>query len=257
MSHLIVQNLKEVTLSVSVDAIRLRTNALGKASEIAAVENPEQLEKTVEVLSELKGLTKTMEAARTKEKKPVLDIGRNIDTKSAEYSAPIAEEINRLNAMVTSYYRAEEARAARKNKFLAAVEDTRRANEEAAANEASQAAEELHKAAEAAPTVEAALELQAQAQVQEQVALQAEEKASTSTAVAVAEPTRATGMIAKKTWKFEVLDLKALYAARPELVKLEVRTALVNAAIQLDGGKEIPGLKIYEDTSVTVRAKRF
>jgi hypothetical protein len=56
---------------------------------------------------------------------------------------------------------------------------------------------------------------------------------------------------AKKFWNYEVTDLAALYAARPDLVKLEVKRRETLEAVK--GNQTIPGLRIFEDITVTSR----
>lgn len=56
----------------------------------------------------------------------------------------------------------------------------------------------------------------------------------------------------QKVWKFEVVDMAALYAARPDLVKAEVKTREMNGEIA-GGVREIPGVRIYEDSAVVLR----
>lgn len=53
-------------------------------------------------------------------------------------------------------------------------------------------------------------------------------------------------------WAFRVTDMAALYAARPDLVKAEPKTREINGEIAA-GVREIPGIEIYEDTSVVLR----
>ena len=50
----------------------------------------------------------------------------------------------------------------------------------------------------------------------------------------------------------DVTDIKALYGANPDLVELSVKRSDVLALIR-GGTREIPGLRIYQDTRVTVR----
>jgi hypothetical protein len=56
---------------------------------------------------------------------------------------------------------------------------------------------------------------------------------------------------AKKFWNYEVVDIAALYAARPDLVKLEVKRRETLVAVAKD--QAIPGLKIYEDLEIAAR----
>lgn len=53
-------------------------------------------------------------------------------------------------------------------------------------------------------------------------------------------------------WAFEVTDMAALFAARPDLVKAEPRTREITGEISA-GVREIPGIRIYEDSAVVLR----
>jgi len=55
-----------------------------------------------------------------------------------------------------------------------------------------------------------------------------------------------------KRWTFEVEDLDALYKARPDLVKIEPRTREINAEVAASV-REIPGIRIYQESSVALR----
>ena len=61
------------------------------------------------------------------------------------------------------------------------------------------------------------------------------------------------GISVKKVWKHKLIDIHALYAARPDLVTLEPKTNNINAAIRQDGVRQIPGLEIWEETETSVR----
>lgn len=55
-----------------------------------------------------------------------------------------------------------------------------------------------------------------------------------------------------KRWTFEVTDLAALYKARPDLVKLEERRAMINSEIAA-GVRDIDGIHIFEERGVALR----
>jgi aspartate carbamoyltransferase catalytic subunit len=55
----------------------------------------------------------------------------------------------------------------------------------------------------------------------------------------------------KKFWNFEVVDMAALAAARPDLVKIEIRRRETLAAIK--DGKAIAGLRLFEDMEIAAR----
>jgi hypothetical protein len=66
------------------------------------------------------------------------------------------------------------------------------------------------------------------------------------------EPPKPAGLSVKDKWQFEVIDAAKVYAARPDLCRIEVRTAEVNAAISA-GVREIPGLRIWSELQANVR----
>ncbi|MFM8357981.1 MAG: hypothetical protein ACKOET_05445, partial [Verrucomicrobiota bacterium] len=68
--------------------------------------------------------------------------------------------------------------------------------------------------------------------------------------VPVAKP---KGLSVTPTLRFEVTDVLVLFTARPELVDLVPKTAAINAALR-GGDREIPGLRVWEETRVGVRA---
>ena len=56
---------------------------------------------------------------------------------------------------------------------------------------------------------------------------------------------------AKEFWNYEVMDIQALYAVRPDLVKMEVKARETKAACQIS--QTIPGLRIFEDMEIAAR----
>jgi hypothetical protein len=253
VSALVVKNFGEVSLTITAEAMLLRTRAIEKASKITAVTTAEEQATAVEAIAELKGLIKTMEASREDVKKPVLIFGRQIDAKAAEYKSDLETVAKHLNDMVQGFFREEAKKAAARQKFLDDMAEKKRQRESEEARVAAEEAERLRKEAQQAETVQDSLNLTAKAQEAEQLAEQAKERANDVGPAQVAGPVKVAGMTAKNVWKHEVIDINALYSARPELVKLEPKTALINAAISTC--KIIPGLRIWEEIDTTVRAK--
>jgi hypothetical protein len=58
--------------------------------------------------------------------------------------------------------------------------------------------------------------------------------------------------------KFRVKDIKALYASRPDLCTLEVKTAEINKEIRKEGviSIVIAGLEIYEEFETVARSQK-
>ena len=253
MNALVVKNFGEVVLSVTAEATLLRTRALEKASKITAVTNAEEQAAAADAIAELKGLSKKMEASREDVKRPVLTLGRQIEATANEFKGELEATAKRINDMVQGFFREEARKAEARRKFAEDMAEKKRQREAEEARAAQEEADRLRKQAQQAETVQESLDLTARAQESEQVAQQAEERAADIIPAAVAAPVKAAGMIAKKIWKHEVVDIAALYAARPDLVTLEPKTQRINAAIVEN--KKIPGLRIWEEIDTTVRAK--
>jgi len=104
-------------------------------------------------------------------------------------------------------------------------------------------------------------EAKRQAEFQAKVAREREEaKAKGETAKIIAPPpvvmpapVTTRGDMGKSTasdyWNFEVVDINALYNARPELCKIEVRRADTLKAVDKD--QSIPGLRVFKDKRIS------
>ena len=106
-------------------------------------------------------------------------------------------------------------------------------------------------------------EAKRQAEFQAKVAKEREEakkkgepaKILTPPPVVMSAPTTTRGdqgqSSASKFFNFEVIDIAALYAARPDLCKIEVKRADCLKAVATN--QQIPGLRIFEDMRITAR----
>lgn len=89
-----------------------------------------------------------------------------------------------------------------------------------------------------------------------QRALEAQEKQSREAAQWAAQQVavKPAGMVSKKVWKFEITDLHELYSYSENLVRIEPNVEAINKEIRITEGRvKIPGLRIWEETDVTVR----
>jgi len=263
--------ISSAVVTASQDAVDARDSALADASLITRVTSPASLASAVETQRDLKRIAKSAEDSRVAIKAPVLEITRKIDAAAAEFSEPLKAEIARINTLLTGYQveqeriareeaqkrdaelarqRAEEAKRAAEAARLEREarekqEAAERAAREATNAEARAAAEKARKAAEAERA-----ELARKAEAEALAA--AQEQARTLAAMPVAAP-KPAGMSASAPWTFEVTDLAALQKAEPNLVEVTVRKSSVLARIR-EGVREIPGLRIFQETRVTVRA---
>ena len=254
MNALVVKNFGEVALSITAEAALLRSQALEKASHIKSVTTAAEQAAAVEAIALLKGLSKKMEASREDVKRPVITLGRQIESMANEYKGELETVAKRINDMVQAFFREEARKAEARRKFAEDMAAKKRQREAEEARLANEEAERLRQQAQQAETVQEALNLTAKAQESEQIAEQAEERAAEIAPAAVAAPAKAAGMIAKKIWKHRITDIHALYKARPDLVTLEPKTNQINATIRQGGERKIPGLEIYEEIDTSVRS---
>ena len=193
------------------------------------VTTPEQQAEVVEAMKPLREIERGVEADRKSVKAPVLDLGRAVDDKAKAFVEPVSHELRRLSNLVSQYQFEERKR-------LAELEAQRQA-------ELRKIEEERRKADEERKKAEAA----------GRPAPPPPPPATPAPApVLFREPPKPSGLVVREVWQFEVLDIRALYAARPELVKLDVKTADINGAINR-GERNIPGLRIWSETVAGVR----
>ncbi len=263
---------------VSAVAVEIQSDAYTRRSEIIeiaqfcppAVTDADTQAEVTNAVRDIRRLLKEVEDGRKTVKAPVLDIGRKIDAAAAEFIAPLEAEAARLTKLLT-VYEVEQQRIAREAEQKRQAELARQQEEERKrqaeidrqAREAEQARLAAERAERDAKTAEARAKAQQEAKeaADKAAALAAQkEKEAASAKLEQAElmrapaPTapKAAGTAVSQPWVFEVTDAKALYAARPELVDLVLRRNDIITRIR-QGEREIPGLRIYQDTRVTVR----
>lgn len=95
----------DTKLSVLIDpsALELKEEALASASLIRIVENETQQNTAVEAGQEIKVLLDKCEASRKQVKEPVLDLGRSIDKKAAEFEQELRLEYDRITKLLGNY----------------------------------------------------------------------------------------------------------------------------------------------------------
>jgi len=68
------------------------------------------------------------------------------------------------------------------------------------------------------------------------------------------EPVKVAGIQTRTTWEYEVTDIQALFAARPDLVTLEPNPSAIRAALAAD--KPIPGLRYWQVNKATSTTRK-
>jgi membrane protein involved in colicin uptake len=267
-----VPGLAQATVTIDASAYTRRAEIIEAANFCPpAVTDADTQTEVTNVLRDIARLLKETEDGRKLVKAPVLDLGKRIDAAAAEFVQTLEAQKSRLNGLLVAYeteqrriameaerkrqeeIRKQEAEAelARKRALLAETEarEKREAAERAAreatnAEARAKAQEEARKAAEAQQQVAAA-----KVQQEEAARLQQAELLRAPAPVV----TRAAGASVQTPWTFEVVDIKALHAACPDLVELSVKRSEVLALIRT-GTREIPGLRIFQETKVNIRA---
>lgn len=224
----------------------------------------------INALREINRLLKLAEDGRKEAKAPTLDLGRKIDDAAKTFVDPLELAKKRLSGIhlrwVTEQQRiAREAEAKRQAELRRQQEEAaakqreldRQAREaEAAKAEADRKAREATDAKsrakaqqEAREAAEKATALGAQKQKEADAAKLAQDETLRAPAPVAPKP---AGTAVSNPWAFEVLDIKALHAARPELVDLIVRRNDILTRVR-HGERDIPGLRIYQDVKAVVR----
>lgn len=211
-----------------------RDDLVARAQALEQVVGAKSQEVAVWLLGEINRWLADVEKERKAVKDPFFQFGKKIDQAAADFVAALESEKTRLQQLLSDF-QAEQERTAREEQDRQEAELRRIAEEEAALRQQQAAGQITDQAAE-----------QRQAELNQQAAA----------ALTIVEPIRADGMMVKKVRKFRVLDIHALYKARPELVSLEPRTAVINTVIRAtESIVPIPGLEIFEEHNVTARAR--
>lgn len=270
MSNLIlVSGVPGVSVTIGSQAYTDRQTALDDARMVRAVTDQFGQGSAVDALRAVKTLIAETEKARKAVKAPVLDLGKRIDTLAAEFTGELEREAARLSGLLTGYeleqrrIAAEEQRKRDEAEHKAREESARieRERQEAEARARREAEEAERKAREAgdAEARKAAAEARAKADAEAArvAAERAKAEADARIAAALAAQNapvveRAQGQVVSDRWTFDVVDVRALAAACPDLVTITPKRADILALIR-SGTREIAGLTIRKETSVSVR----
>jgi len=242
-NQIILKGLENPFIEITASALAESSKVLAWAREVTIVQGAEQQALAVDALGQLKSLSKRMEQSRELAKRPALEIGRLLDAKAKEFCLPLNEEAERVSRLISAFQRIEAARVCK----IREEEEAKR--RKTMAEEAAKLAALDAKMAKAKSSAKLS-SLAAEKQIVEQ---ETQQKVLESVALENSQQViRKAGMIVRKEWNFEVLDIHALFRARPECIKFEPNSTVIRGLIGA-GNREIPGLRIWEETSTTVR----
>lgn len=213
-----------------------RRNELALAAvAVKTVTNAEEQDAAAKAAVDIQTYVKAVQAAGLDYRRPISAFTAQIKAAEDDHLKPLLAEKDRIGRLVADFQEKEARRVAREE------EERRQAFEAAEAKrlEAERLAQEAaERAAESGKGKDAKL-----AAKLEQQAVAAEEQVQS--VIRAPEPARATasGTAVKKVLRWEVTDLKALYAARPELCTVEPKASAIQAVCVPE--MPVPGLKLW------------
>jgi hypothetical protein len=222
------------------DAARLeRDDLVARSQSITTVSDRLDADHATSFLRDAKAYLTGIEAARTRAKAPVLEIGKRIDALAKDLVAQVQAESTRISRVLGAF-ELEEKRKADEARWLAENEARRVADEA------------LRKAAAARSSAPDALAADRAADVV--TAQAAEQIVALKQAAANAAPARQAGTAVREDVVFEVTDIRALYSAHPELVTLEPNGAAIRAILRANPNLQVPGLRHWREAKLNIRS---
>ena len=219
-------------------AIVRRDELLADARSVTPIRDQVDADSATAILTDLTAFEKGVEAQRKAAKAPVLALTAKIDALGHELLDAVQAEKRRISGLLGTYT-AEEMRKAREAQIKAENEAARIAAEARKAAEQAARTAATHEAADRAMDAIVGNAATAIAEVRQ-------------TAVAAVVP-RISGTTVRKTVKFEVLDIRALYQAHPELVTLEPNGTAIRAILAANPNLQVPGLRHWTEANLNVR----
>ena len=221
-------------VAIIPDAYVVREKAIEESEVITEVVDHFTKGLAVEALKSIAQIMNQTEKARKQLKAPVIALGKKIDQCAKDYlGGKMFSEQARVNKLLNGYTQ-EQLRIQR--------EEQRRLQEEQLKLQQEREAERRKLEAAKDAEEKAAISLKIQKATQ----------AVADTEAMVKHMPKVEGVSVREFTNFEVLDIMELAKARPDLVRIEPKRQEILALIKTD--KEIPGLRIFSDSSTGVRA---
>jgi hypothetical protein len=230
------------TVDICPAAFEARRVALAAAKVCREIRDHAAVKEASSAYVAVKALIKQVEDSRNLIKAPVLAAGRAIDQTCKTFVEDLELEGKRLNTLIGNYQSAEQQKA-----NAARLESERQ--ERLIRDEQEQRERDRLAAARAGETGNLEGDMDAIAAEADQAALEVRQQA-----VAVAESTAApVGIQVRKNWKFEITDIKRLFAAFPDLCTIEPNNAAIRAIIK--HRQDLPGVRVWAENAALVTAK--
>ncbi len=235
---LTITGLQAAEIAIAPEARELRDKLLVEIREVTSVSDAFDADCAADVLKRSTQLSRGIEADRSTVKAPVLALGKKIDALANEITAELDGEIGRVSRVLGAYQLAEKQKAEAAERL--ARDEARRIQAEAEQN--------ARKAAQAAPTDTEALAVASEIMDTAAAKIVETRKAIVSTVAPKAADTAVRVDVC-----FEVYDIVALYAARPELVNLEPNGTAIRAICKANPNLQLPGLRHWTEAKTNIR----
>ena len=236
------------TFSITAEAEEARNEVALRGMAVKVVTSGEQNEVAGSVVRDIRAYVKSVEAMRVTLTKPLLEGQRLLKALSDDHCAPLAAEQQRIERLAVDFAKAEARRVAEEERkrheaYMAA--EQARLDAERRAREAAELAAEMDtkRSAKAAEKLEA-------------VAVAAEAKVQEIIAAPMPEVARSRGQQTRRELRVEVTDIRALAAARPDLVKMEPNLVGIKATLVPESPNMPPGLKLWWEDKVVFSSSR-
>jgi hypothetical protein len=223
-----------------VESVQLAWQLLSESKTIQLVNDSFSQSLAINAGSAIRKHVKEVESARQELTAPLLEAQRKLKKLADDHVAPLNLELARVQKLVVQFQLQEAERVERERQAqIKAYEEAERVRQEAVLA--------AQKAAEKVNT-----ERQLDRAIQkEQAALEASQAVQTVLAAPLPTVNRATGASLRKVLRYEVLDIRKVYAARPELCVIEIKKSAVQATCVPE--MHVPGLKLWWETAASIR----
>lgn len=205
------------------------------AARVQTVVTIEDAQLAGDSLKSLKLFLAKVESARTTVKAPVLELGKSIDNLAKELTTAATEQYNRLNRLLGTFQQAQQ-------RLADEASDKARKEEQRILDEAADKQRQIEASGVRVENRTEKLEDKTFNQIAE---IRAVAIAATAPAV--------SGISLRQEPEFEILDIHALYKARPDLVKLEVDRAAMKSFLKKFPKAELAGVKHWLAAKTSVR----
>lgn len=257
----------DYSITITPAAEQAKADALTLSKSITFVTNADEQADAIAAAALCKKLISDCEKARVEIKDRPLKICNEIDSTAKRYKTDLQKELERTQKLASDYQSEENRKAAairaeqerqqreeREKEARALAEIARKAEAERRANLAAIAAakdEEARRLAQIKADKDAE-ERAEEVRINQEACREAERQRIEQLRTAVAEKPTAARVVVKMD--YELKDIKALYAARPDLVELTPKRSLILAAISIPNHPAIPGIYEFESTAVQAKA---